>query len=168
MSPPALAVAPAPKPGKKKHQTEVEKLNAKALGIAAWALETATLFQDGVPTDLLGKPAGAPFIVLLTDANDAVALLQDAARKLSSALLPLHKAKWAPRHRARGEHRPGDLVALKEKRIARYEGAYSKEDLAHLRVVSVHGKLVKAEVFKDGLKGESVGLVSRDWLVARK
>ena len=169
MTPPNAVAAPAAekaaKPAKKP-KTAVEKLNAKALAIAAWALETAPLFQDGMIPEVEGKPA--PFLVLLANANDAVGLLQDAAKKLSAALLPLHKAKWQPRHRARGEHRPGDLLALKAKRVGRFEGAYSKEDLGSLRAVSVHGKLVKVEVFKDGLKGECLGLVHAHWLETRK
>lgn len=156
---------PAPdKPVAKKGKGALAKWNALVLRASAGAREIAAAIDRG----MAGLKEDDAQRILLMRAGTAVRGIAEQAGDASLAFLSLEKAKWAPpKKRGAGDWLAGDEVALKPKRIGRYGGAFEKDDLSNLVVVSVHGKMVKAQIQRGGLKGEVVGVLPGTWLKRR-
>jgi hypothetical protein len=167
--------APAPAPtdpeaagaGRKRKKGVVDKANSRLVKTADWGRAFQKLLENAHEESV----KGGPFEPLLARATSAVTELVARAVALSTVLLELHKAKWTPpKARPAGDWRVNDKVAMKPKPAKRYLAgdAFTKEQLAALVVVSVHGEQVK--VGHDDPKEKTrifVGLVPRRSLKAR-
>jgi hypothetical protein len=153
--------APAPA---KKGKSKVELINERFLKFREYAREVHKLLVASAsiaPDEIKAK---------LTTAAEHANATVNASFEASESLLALHKAKWSPKISGHDVFIAGSLAMVKPHHLEFYtqEGAFDKADLLSLRVVSVHGKLAKVEIFRDGLKGETVGVIPCFRLQARK
>jgi hypothetical protein len=144
-----------------KQQDAAEKLNSRVLKAQAMAKELQAALAAS-----LGAGPKAPLATTLAEASTAVDALETAAREVSAFLLRLHKEKWQPPKKTRG-FAVGARVAIRDGRMERFGGAWDKADLRSLEVTGVHGRKLKVQIVKDGLRGECVGLVHSHWLQPR-
>lgn len=149
--------------GKKRGKSSTERLNKKAMEMRDWL---RALQKKAATAAMLAQPNSA-IATALIEAERACGLGATEVETLISRLGTLHKEKWDPKA-SRDVFAPGALVAVRAPEFKRFDGAYEKADLAALRVVSIHGKKAKVEIFRDNLKGESVGLVPMRWLQGRE
>lgn len=140
------ATAPAGQ-GKKRQKGRVERMNGRFVWFQEWA--------EGVAKTLAAAAAGASPETLKKDVAevaDLVKTIAEACAGTSEKLLALHKQKWEPS--GKDVFVAGSPVMMKPRYIDKLSGVYEKADLNSLRVVSLHGKMAKVEIFKDNLAGE--------------
>ena len=142
------ATAPAGQ-GKKRQKGRVERMNGRFVWFQEWA--------EGVAKTLAAAAAVTspePLKKDVAEVADLVKTIAEACAGTSEKLLALHKVKWEPKISGKDAFVAGSPVMMKPRHIDKLAGVYEKADLNSLRVVSLHGKMAKVEIFKDNLAGE--------------
>lgn len=135
--------------GKKKSKGRIERINGRFVWFQQWA--------EGVAKTLAAASAAtspAPLQKDVSDTADLVKTIAEACAGVSEKLLALHKQKWEPKASGKDVFVVGSPVMMKPRHVDKLAGVYEKSDLFSLRVVSLHGKMAKVEIFKDNLAGE--------------
>lgn len=126
---------------KAKGSSPVDRINAKALAVGAFARRWETVFGDAIASakdDIARARVQA--------AANAFTKLVAGADAASTALLALKNAGWkAPRPRGKSDHRVNDVVDVKRTRAEALikTGRFTKTDLVGLQVTNVLGKYVE-------------------------
>lgn len=148
MSPKKEGAAAPAKPGKKS-KGRIERMNGRFVWFQEWAEGVAKTLTAAASTT-----TPAPLQKDVSDTADLVKTIAEACAGVSEKLLALHKQKWEPKIGGKDVFGVGSPVMMKPRHVDKLAGVYEKADLFSLRVVSLHGKMAKVEIFKDNLAGE--------------
>jgi hypothetical protein len=148
----------------KRGSKPVQRLNEKAIQLRGW-IQKLVKMADATRAGITEEDSALDRAMVKISANGE--LVSTAIDDVITGLGMASKEKWDPKKAPKNFFATGALVAVRAPDVKRFDGAYEKADLASLRVVSVHDKKAKVEVFRDNLKGECLGLVPMRWLQAR-